>query len=114
MLSQSLATLAPALCGLFAGALYRSDIMGIKRWRFPRVLRSFASRVVLPLVASAPAARSTATTPEQRGQSIGLPMENMMASGIRNRRQAGRPGQPRAGVDSTMRVSAKLVRELGS
>ncbi|KAG2174797.1 hypothetical protein INT43_005859 [Umbelopsis isabellina] len=103
MLSQSLATLAPALCGLFAGALYRSDIVGIKRWRFPRVLSSFASRVVLPLIASAPAARSTATTPEQRAQSIGLPMESMMASGIRNRRQAGRPGQARAGVDSTMR-----------
>lgn len=105
MLSQSLATIAPAACGLFAGALYRSDIMGIKRWRFPKMLCSFASRVLLPVVASAPSARSTATTPEQRAQSSGLPMEAMMASGIRNRRQTGRAGQNRGGVDGTMRVS---------
>ncbi|CAO3687266.1 unnamed protein product [Umbelopsis ramanniana] len=103
MLSQSIATIAPAACGLFAGALYRSDIIGIKRWRFPKVVNNFATRFLLPFVASAPAARSTATTPEQRAQSTGLPMEAMMASGIRNRRQAGRAGQPRGGVDGTMR-----------
>lgn len=108
MLSQSIATIAPAACGLFAGALYRSDIIGIKRWRFPKVVNNFATRFLLPFVASAPAARSTATTPEQRAQSTGLPMEAMMASGIRNRRQAGRAGQPRGGVDGTMRVSRML------
>jgi hypothetical protein len=32
-------------------------------------------------------------------------MEAMMASGIRNRRQTGRAGQNRGGVDGTMRVS---------
>jgi hypothetical protein len=114
MLSQSIATIAPAACGLFAGALYRSDIIGIKRWRFPKIVNNFASRILLPFVASAPAARSTATTPEQRAQSTGLPMEAMMASGIRNRRQAGRGGQPRGGVDGTMRVSRTTRIRYGS
>jgi hypothetical protein len=40
-------------------------------------------------------------------------MEAMMASGIRNRRQAGRAGQPRGGVDGTMRVSRMLEAGMG-
>ncbi|KAG0213934.1 hypothetical protein BGX28_003112 [Mortierella sp. GBA30] len=61
-------SIASAACGLLAGAIYRSDLAGTKRWRFPKPIVRLAERFLLPLFTSSPAIRSTATTFENRFQ----------------------------------------------
>ncbi|KAF9579610.1 hypothetical protein BGW38_004064 [Lunasporangiospora selenospora] len=59
---------AAAICGLLAGAIYRSDFAGTRRWRFPGFMVRFADRLLVPLFSSAPAVRSTATTLDSQSQ----------------------------------------------
>ncbi|RUS14981.1 hypothetical protein BC937DRAFT_93063 [Endogone sp. FLAS-F59071] len=85
--NQFPSALAASCCGLLAGALYRSDIGSIKQWRFPLLLRRLAARFLLPALSSAPIARSTATTPDQRAQAQERSFAvDGVAAGIRNRR----------------------------
>lgn len=86
-LSQSFQTLIPAICGLLSGALYRTDIGNIKRWRFPLIFQKLTIRFIKPFLVSPPIARSSATTPSQRPIVTGLsPVDNIMTGGLRNRR----------------------------
>lgn len=89
MLSQYFSTLVPAVCGLLVGALYRSDVGNIKQWRFPRIIRSWTSRLIGSSLASGPIPRSSTTMPnETTGDTTAI--NNLMtsaATGLRNRRQ---------------------------
>ncbi|KAK3812973.1 MAG: hypothetical protein J3Q66DRAFT_347064 [Benniella sp.] len=69
MLSQMPGSIALAASGLLAGAIYRSDLAGTRRWRFPKIAMAFGERFLLPIFSSSPAIRSTATTFEGRPQS---------------------------------------------
>ncbi|KAG2206105.1 hypothetical protein INT47_003754 [Mucor saturninus] len=85
--SQSLQTITPALCGILSGALYRTDIANIKQWRFPFILQKFTIQFIKPYLVSPPIARSSSTTPNQRPIVTGIsPVDNMMTTGLRNRR----------------------------
>ncbi|KAG0260185.1 hypothetical protein DFQ27_003664 [Actinomortierella ambigua] len=64
--SQSPGSIVAAACGWMAGALYRADVGGLRRWRFPPSVANLATKFVLPIFSSAPAIRSTATTFEHR------------------------------------------------
>ncbi|KAI7818113.1 hypothetical protein BC939DRAFT_464033 [Gamsiella multidivaricata] len=68
MLSHMSGSIALSICGLLAGAIYRSDFAGTRRWRFPKPVVRFTERFLLPLFSSSPAIRSTATTFESRSQ----------------------------------------------
>ncbi|KAG0343956.1 hypothetical protein BG004_004871 [Podila humilis] len=67
--SHAPGSMASGTCGLLAGAIYRSDFAGTRRWRFPKVLMEFADKFLNPIFSSSPAIRSTATTFENRTQS---------------------------------------------
>ncbi|KAL0080064.1 hypothetical protein J3Q64DRAFT_1752522 [Phycomyces blakesleeanus] len=83
--SQGIDTLAPAVCGLLVGMLYRSDVGHIKQWRFHRSFKSFAVQWLRPWLASAPIARSTMTMPVQQ-TSAGFAVDRLVsAAGLRNR-----------------------------
>ncbi|KAF9179761.1 hypothetical protein BGZ51_006665 [Haplosporangium sp. Z 767] len=68
LMSHMPGSIASAMCGLFAGAIYRSDFGGTRRWRFPKPMVQFADRFLVPVFSSSPAIRSTATTLESRPQ----------------------------------------------
>jgi hypothetical protein len=92
-LSQSSQTITPALCGILSGALYRTDIGNIKQWRFPLILQRLTARFIKPFLVSPPIARSSATTPSQRPIVTGIsPVDNIMTSGLRNRRTGNAGG----------------------
>lgn len=79
MLSQYFSTLVPAVCGLLVGALYRSDVGNIKQWRFPRIIRSWTSRLIGSSLASGPIPRSSTTMPnETTGDTTAI--NNLMTS----------------------------------
>ncbi|KAF9915218.1 hypothetical protein BX616_006646 [Lobosporangium transversale] len=61
-------SIALSICGLLAGAIYRSDFAGTRRWRFPKPVARFGEHFLLPIFSSSPAIRSTATTFENRSQ----------------------------------------------
>ncbi|KAG9070750.1 hypothetical protein KI688_008290 [Linnemannia hyalina] len=69
ILSHMPGSLASAVCGLLAGAIYRSDMAGTRRWRFPEPIKRLAIKLLLPIFSSSPAIRSTATTFENRSSS---------------------------------------------
>ncbi|KAF9977619.1 hypothetical protein BGZ73_005473 [Actinomortierella ambigua] len=64
--SQPPGSIVAAVCGWLAGALYRADLGGLRRWRFPQWVAKLATRFLLPIFSSAPAIRSTAPTFESR------------------------------------------------
>ncbi|KAL1936808.1 hypothetical protein VTP01DRAFT_942 [Rhizomucor pusillus] len=101
VLSQSFGTAVPCMCGLMAGALYRSDVGSIKQWRFPSLLRSFASRFLEPLLSTSPIPRTTATMPNSTdilGSNVALPND------LRQRRTA-------SGAATATRIGRTAVRE---
>src|SRR4051794_39757904 len=109
------AVLAPALIGLFTGALYRSDVGNLKQWRFPAIIQALSTRFVLPLLRSPPIARSTATTQEQRyemqqqAQAQQFAVVESMTGGLRNRRARGtQGGEGNAAAGQTVRVGTGL------
>ncbi|KAI7901126.1 uncharacterized protein BX663DRAFT_515028 [Cokeromyces recurvatus] len=96
-LSQSFSTVIPAVCGIFSGALYRTDIVKIKRWRFPVLLQRLAERFIKPFLLSTPIARSVTAVPVQRPFVAGIAsMESLVSNGLRNNRRATRNS-----IDST-------------
>jgi hypothetical protein len=65
---QAPTSLVAAWSGLVAGALYRVNLFGIKKWRVPGVLSRLASQWVAPLLTGDPqrsASQLSATVPEQ-------------------------------------------------
>ncbi|GJJ69451.1 hypothetical protein EMPS_01797 [Entomortierella parvispora] len=68
LMSYPPGSLASAASGLLAGAIYRADLAGTRRWRFPPSIMRLASRFLLPIFSSSPAIRSTSTTLEYRTQ----------------------------------------------
>lgn len=61
LLSSWKRSLIPGLCGILAGTLYRLNVLGIRRLKFPEFIASFFSRLSLPSVgntAPAPSARN--------------------------------------------------------
>lgn len=107
-LSQSFQTITPALCGILSGALYRTDIVNIKQWRFPLVLQRLTVRFIKPFLVSPPIARSSATTPSQRPIVTGIsPMENIMSSGLRNRRRGNSGGSSRTRSETPTTTAAE-------
>ncbi|CDS13354.1 hypothetical protein LRAMOSA05532 [Lichtheimia ramosa] len=114
MLSQYFSTLVPAVCGLLVGALYRSDVGNIKQWRFPRIIRSWTSRLIGSSLASGPIPRSSTTMPnETTGDTTAI--NNLMtsaATGLRNRRQNNNnPPTSTTTTTTTNRSSVDGVRE---
>ncbi|KAF9407309.1 hypothetical protein BGZ94_002755 [Podila epigama] len=62
-------SMASSTIGLLAGAIYRSDFAGTRRWRFPTPIVHLAEKFLAPIFSSSPAIRSTATTFESRSHS---------------------------------------------
>ncbi|KAK1412951.1 hypothetical protein QVD17_34584 [Tagetes erecta] len=50
LLSSWKRSLIPGLCGILAGSLYRSNVLRIRRLKFPEFIASFFSRLSLPSV----------------------------------------------------------------
>ncbi|KAJ1658052.1 hypothetical protein IWQ61_002639 [Dispira simplex] len=69
-------SLVPALSGLFVGFLYHANLGGIKKWRFPQVFQRWATRWLLPFIASGSTTRGSYATVEQMygGQVRNQPM----------------------------------------
>eukprot|EP00246_Nothoceros_aenigmaticus_P009298 TRINITY_DN24713_c0_g1_i1.p1 TRINITY_DN24713_c0_g1~~TRINITY_DN24713_c0_g1_i1.p1 ORF type:complete len:303 (-),score=32.66 TRINITY_DN24713_c0_g1_i1:169-1077(-) len=59
LLSSWKRSLIPGLCGFLAGLTYRSNILGLRRLKFPDTLASATSRLLSPLFSPAP---TTATS----------------------------------------------------
>ncbi|RKP04725.1 hypothetical protein THASP1DRAFT_3342, partial [Thamnocephalis sphaerospora] len=64
MISHWPGSMAAGLCGILAGVIYRTNLLGMKRWRFPGFIRRFTARLFLPIFGSRPARRSNHTLPE--------------------------------------------------
>ncbi|KAJ1972661.1 hypothetical protein H4R35_004551 [Dimargaris xerosporica] len=58
-------SLIPAVCGILVGTLYRTDVGGLKGWRFPAAFTRLASKWLTPLLATSTAANSSAATMDQ-------------------------------------------------
>lgn len=52
LLSSWTQSLVPGVCGLLAGLLYKSNILGIRKVKFPEGLASAATRLFTPLLSS--------------------------------------------------------------
>ncbi|KAJ0879109.1 putative UBA-like superfamily, Ubiquitin-associated domain, peptidase S54, rhomboid [Helianthus annuus] len=52
LLSSWKRSLIPGLCGILAGSLYRSNVLRIRRLKFPEFISSFFSRLSFPSVGS--------------------------------------------------------------
>ncbi|KAI9498577.1 hypothetical protein BDB00DRAFT_391450 [Zychaea mexicana] len=100
MISQSFATIVPCICGMMAGALYRSDVGNVKKWRFPRYVRNAASRVSDASLASGPIPRSSTTMPTTARSSEIL----TTAANLRNRRSNAGTNNARARATNTADV----------
>ncbi|KAI8967879.1 hypothetical protein BDF20DRAFT_897590 [Mycotypha africana] len=101
-------TLVPVLCGLIAGAVYRTDIANLKRWRFPVALQRFTSRYLKPFLSTSPIARSSATTPDQRP--ILTPVMGSWA--IRNRNNVNR-GADAVSLNGDMETATNSTATVG-
>ncbi|KAI8061416.1 hypothetical protein BC940DRAFT_310274 [Gongronella butleri] len=64
--SDGMHTMVPCLCGLLCGALYRSDIGNIKRWRFPPRCLVWMRHYIKPYLATSPSPRTNNTVPVER------------------------------------------------
>lgn len=51
LLSNSIASVIPCVCGLVVGAIYEASD-SLKKWRFPKWARSFTGKYVLPVISS--------------------------------------------------------------
>lgn len=71
--------MVPCICGLLAGAFYRSDVASIKQWRFPDRLHSFSTRYIQPSLATPPIPRPNNVLPIQR-PTPSFGMEGLVAS----------------------------------
>ncbi|KAI8369886.1 hypothetical protein EDC96DRAFT_543050 [Choanephora cucurbitarum] len=101
--SQSYQTLVPTLCGLLAGALYRTDITNMKQWRFPGILQRLTKRLIKPYLVSSPIARSAATTPTQRPFIAGItPVDAITNTGLRNRRTTNTSVSTRSSIEESL------------
>ncbi|KAI9257177.1 hypothetical protein BDA99DRAFT_539281 [Phascolomyces articulosus] len=98
-ISQSFATMIPCICGLMAGALYRSDVGNMKKWRFPKHIRNVTTRMSDASLASGPTPRSSATMPTTARSSEIL----TTAANLRNRR-SNNNNTPRARTANTTDV----------
>jgi membrane associated rhomboid family serine protease len=49
-LSESISTLPSLVIGIISGILYNLNILGIKSWRFPILIRSFFKKYIAPIV----------------------------------------------------------------
>ncbi|KAI9314387.1 hypothetical protein BX666DRAFT_1966128 [Dichotomocladium elegans] len=89
MLSHSFSTIVPSICGILSGALYRSDIGNMKRWRFPKPINSWAARVSESSFASGPIPRSSTILPHNNvaGSTAINALVTTATTGLRNRRQ---------------------------
>lgn len=58
LLSSWRRSILPGICGIFAGSLYRLNVFGIRKAKFPEFISSFFSRLSLPSVGNPPAAPS--------------------------------------------------------
>ncbi|XP_022974301.1 rhomboid-like protein 20 [Cucurbita maxima] len=56
LLSSWRRSILPGICGILAGSLYRLNVIGIRKAKFPEFISSFFSRFCLPSVGNPPAA----------------------------------------------------------
>jgi len=49
-LSESVNTLPSFIIGLISGILYESNVLGLKKWRFPKSIRNFFKKYISPLI----------------------------------------------------------------
>ncbi|CAM6119784.1 unnamed protein product [Calypogeia fissa] len=92
LLSSWKRSLIPGLCGILAGLTYRSNILGVRRMKFPEGLASGAAKLFQPLLASV-ASSTTAATPH----SVRAPGTREAA----NQTQIGRPYEARFAAPPT-------------
>eukprot|EP00833_Pecoramyces_ruminatium_P007049 jgi/Orpsp1_1/1181081/evm.model.c7180000075782.1 len=48
--SESISTLPSLIIGFVSGILYNANILGMKSWRFPKLIRNFFKKYVAPIV----------------------------------------------------------------
>lgn len=81
LLSSSTSSIVPCLCGLVVGNIY--DSTGIKSWRFPKWVRSFSRKYILPVLADKKKKRRTTTpTTTSRRQVNEVPVRRAPAPPI--------------------------------
>lgn len=68
LLSSSLSSIIPGLTGVIAGALYRSNTLGIRKAKLPDPVSQLASSWLLPLLSWPSSNRIAATTQQQQQQ----------------------------------------------
>ncbi|ORY98816.1 hypothetical protein BCR43DRAFT_488219 [Syncephalastrum racemosum] len=103
IMSRSLLSAIPCLCGVAVGALYDVNFLGLRQWRFPSVLRRLGSNYLLPLLSSpspplAPGSPSTRATPRRVSPSSSR-------QGLRHRRPPPPPSTPVSEENITMVAS---------
>ena len=52
MLSNSPRSVISSLCGILGGLAYKSDILGLNRWKLPSFITQFFSRFIRPFIES--------------------------------------------------------------
>ncbi|PIA60093.1 hypothetical protein AQUCO_00400762v1 [Aquilegia coerulea] len=72
LLSSWKRSILPGVCGVLAGALYRLNLFGIRKMKFPEFLTSFFSRLSWPTVGGSPPSASSGNVigsiPSYRGK----------------------------------------------
>ncbi|CAI2167811.1 9144_t:CDS:2 [Funneliformis geosporum] len=58
------------ICGLLAGAIYRSGFLKLNKLRFPKIISRFVSRFILPLLSTPPPRRSSSLAVDHHAQAI--------------------------------------------
>ncbi|KAG0610681.1 hypothetical protein M758_7G083600 [Ceratodon purpureus] len=81
LLSSWKRSLIPGVCGLLAGFLYKSNILGIKKLKFPETLASAAGRIFAPVISGVSTPPSTARGARDSVQNgFGRPFEHRFAA----------------------------------
>ncbi|KAG0603678.1 hypothetical protein M758_10G112900 [Ceratodon purpureus] len=82
LLSSWKRSLIPGICGLLAGFLYKSNILGIRKVKFPEGLASAAGRLFAPLMSgvSTPPPAARGTRDAAVNGPVGRPFEHRFAA----------------------------------
>ncbi|ORX41635.1 hypothetical protein BCR36DRAFT_338969 [Piromyces finnis] len=51
-LSESISTLPSFIIGIVSGILYEANVLGLKKWRFPKAIQSFVKKFISPFIST--------------------------------------------------------------
>eukprot|EP01018_Ginkgo_biloba_P000796 Gb_24078 [translate_table: standard] len=80
LLSSWKKSFIPGVCGVLAGMLYRMNVLGIQRIKFPKSVTSTASRLFSPLISSGPSTTVSRRTVSR--ETIDAPLNQQFQGGF--------------------------------